>query len=255
MGFARYLDKKEIPTCPIMGVDIAPIDMEWLLNYTQKNINFLSGDYMCVSNVHTTVMAYENHNYKSIQNNGIMAIPDGGPLATLGRKLGFSQMKRTTGPSYFEAVLKVSREKEYRHFFYGSTEETLRKLKVVLEERYPGIQICGMISPPFRTITTEEDIEYLRIINEADVDFIWVGLGAPKQEIWMAEHQGKVKGFMVGVGAGFDYMAGNIKRAPKWMQDHNLERFYRLCQEPRRLFGRYLITNSKFICSWFINTR
>lgn len=247
MGFQRYLDKKEIPVCPILGVEIAAINMDWLLNYTKKNIKKLSGDYMCVSNVHTTVMAYENPEYKAIQNNAIMAIPDGGPLASVGRKRGYSKIHRTTGPSYLEKVLSISCENEYRHFFYGSTEETLDKLKNALEERYSGIQICGMISPPFCKCTSEEDCEQVQQINESNADFIWVGLGAPKQEIWMAEHQGKVKGFMVGVGAGFDYLAGNIKRAPKWMQDHNLEWLYRLVQDPKRLFKRYLITNSKFI--------
>ena len=247
MGFERLLDKREIPICPIMGVNVAAINMQWLIHYTQKNIKKLSGDYMCVSNVHTTVMAYEDAYYKSVQNNGIMAIPDGGPLASVGRKHGYKNMHRTTGPSYLENVLKLSQKKGYRHFFYGSSEKTLSRLKAVIEDKYPGAIICGMISPPFRELTMEEDQEFTQRINDANADFIWIGLGAPKQEIWMAEHQGKVKGFMVGVGAGFDYLAGNIKRAPKWMQEHNLEWLFRLVQEPKRLFKRYLVTNTKFI--------
>ena len=104
-----------------------------------------------------------------------------------------------------------------------------------------------MYSPPFRPLTKEEDDEVIQMINEADCDFVWIGLGAPKQEIWMAEHKNRIKGLMIGVGAGFDYFAGNIKRAPMWMQKSNLEWLYRLIQEPKRLFKKYLVTNPKFI--------
>ena len=123
----------------------------------------------------------------------------------------------------------------------------MNKLKVRLEEMYLGINIVGMYSPPFRPLTSEENEEVSQSISDAHPDFVWVGLGAPKQERWMAEHQGKVKGFMVGVGAGFDYFAGNIKRAPMWMQRCNLEWLYRLMQDPKRLFSRYLKTNISFI--------
>lgn len=245
--FCRKIDKSQIPTCNIMGVNIAAINMEWLLEFTDKNIRDLSGDYMCVSNVHTTVTSYEEADYRAVQNGGIMAIPDGGPLSSVGRKRGYEKMERTTGPSYMGEILKISAEKGYRHYFYGSTEETLEKLYKALTENYPGIQIAGMYSPPFRPTTQEEDAAVVKRINETKPDFVWVGLGAPKQEKWMAAHQGVIEGFMVGVGAGFDYFAGNIERAPEWMQKWNLEWVYRLMQDPKRLFKRYLVTNTKFI--------
>ena len=150
-----------------------------------------------------------------------MAIPDGGPLSSVGRKRGYSDMDRTTGPSLMGEIFKISAEKGYRHYFYGSTEETLKLLKEKLQANYPGIQIAGMYSPPFRPLTEEEK--------------------------WMAEHQGKIDGLMLGVGAGFDYYAENIKRAPMWMQKSNLEWLYRLMQDPKRLFKRYFHTNTKFI--------
>lgn len=245
--FYRKIDKDQIPTCNIMGVNIAAVNMEWLLDFTEKNIKELSGDYLCVSNVHTTVTSYDDPDYCAVQNGGIMAIPDGGPLSTVGRKRGFQNMERTTGPSYMGEILKLSAEKGYRHYFYGSTEETLEKLYQKLTASYPSIQIAGMYSPPFRPTTPEEDAAVVKRINETKPDFVWVGLGAPKQEKWMAAHQGVVEGFMVGVGAGFDYFAGNIERAPEWMQKCNLEWFYRLMQDPKRLFKRYLVTNTKFI--------
>lgn len=251
-NYIHKADKSQIPACNIMGVDIAAIDMDGLLKFTEQNIEALSGDYLCVANVHTTVTAYENEEYRKVQNGGIMAIPDGGPLSTVGRKRGYKNMSRTTGPSYMGEILKVSVEKGYSHYFYGSTEETLDKLYKMLEESYPGLKIAGMYSPPFRPLTKEEDEAIVKRINKVSPDFLWVGLGAPKQEMWMAQHQGRVKGFMVGVGAGFDYFAGNIERAPEWMQKNNLEWMYRLIQEPRRLFDRYWHTNTKFIWNAYL---
>lgn len=244
---AHKVNKSQIPVCPIMGVNIAAIDMQWLLEFTKRNINMLSGDYMCVSNVHTTVTAFEDEKYRSVQNGGIMAIPDGGPLSSVGRKRGFVNMKRTTGPSYMGEIFKISNQYGWKHFFYGSTQETLDKLRCELKKVYPQIDIVGMYSPPFRKNAQLESEEILQMINDSDADFIWIGLGAPKQENWMAIHQDRIKGFMVGVGAGFDYFAGNIDRAPEWMQKNNLEWVYRLMQDPQRLFSRYFHTNTKFI--------
>lgn len=246
-AFISKVDRSLIPTCRIMGVSLAAIDMSWLIDFTKKYIKELSGDYVCVANVHTTVMSYEDPAYCAVQNGGIMAIPDGGPLSSVGRKRGFSKMQRTTGPDYLKEILKISAKEGYRHYFYGSTEETLEKLRTVLKKEYPGVQIAGMCSPPFRALSKEEDEKVIEMINEAHADFVWVGLGAPKQERWMAEHQGKIQGLMVGVGAAFDYEAGNIKRAPMRMQKANLEWLYRLLQEPKRLFKRYFYTNTRFI--------
>lgn len=245
--FVHNVDKSIIPTCNILGVNIAAIDMKWLLDFLEKNIEGLSGDYITVANVHTTVTAFEDAEYKNIQNGGIMAIPDGGPLSSVGQKRGFKNMERTTGPSLMGEIFKTSVTKGYRHYFYGSTEKTLEKLYAVLTDAYPGIQITGMYSPPFRPMTEDEDKALVDRLNEIKPDFIWVGLGAPKQERWMAAHQGRVEGLMIGVGAGFDYYAGNIERAPEWMQKTNLEWFYRLIQDPGRLFRRYWHTNTKFI--------
>lgn len=254
-SYKRTVDKSAIPICNIMGVDIAAIDMEWLVDYLNRNVKNLSGDYICVSNVHTTVTAYENQEYCKVQNGGILAIPDGGPLSSVGQKRGFKNMKRTTGPSLMGEIFKISAAEGYRHYFYGSTDETLKKLYSVLTESYPGIQIAGMYSPPFRPMTENEDKEIVARINETKPDFVWVGLGAPKQEKWMAAHQGRVSGLMIGVGAGFDYHAGNIERAPEWMQKSNLEWVYRLLQDPKRLFGRYWHTNTKFIWNAMIRGR
>lgn len=245
--YRRTVDKSRIPTCSIMGVRIAAVNMEWLLNYLEENLELLKGDYICVSNVHTTVLSYEDALYCRIQNDGLMALPDGGPLRTEGKRRGYTEMDRITGPDLMGRIFAISPEKGYRHFFYGSTEETLGILCQRLKEKYPGIRIVGSYSPPFRKLEPEEDVEVIRRINEAEPDFVWVGLGAPKQEIFMAAHQGRIQGLMIGVGAGFAYHAGQLRRAPLWMQRNNLEWFYRLLQEPGRLLGRYGRTNTKFI--------
>lgn len=245
--YQRKVDKSLIPTCNILGVNIAAINMAWLLKYLEENLLNIKGDYICVSNVHTTVTSFENPSYCAVQNGGLIAIPDGGPLSTVGRKRGYKNMERTTGPSLMGEVFKLSKEKGYRHYFYGSKEDTLKLLCQKLTENYPGIQIVGMYSPPFRPLTVEEDSVVIENINKTKPDFVWVGLGAPKQEKWMATHQSKIDGLMLGVGAGFDYYAENIKRAPKWMRKSNLEWVYRLMQDPKRLFKRYWSTNTKFI--------
>lgn len=248
--YNRKVDKSKIPVCNILGVNIASVNVDWVVKYLKKNVEILSGDYVCVSNVHTTVTSYEDSEYRNIQNGGIMALPDGGPLSSIGRKRGYHSMARITGPSLMGEIFNISAKNGYRHYFYGSTEETLEKLRGNLQEKYPEMQIVGMYSPPFRTITLEEDKAIIKNINDTNPDFIWIGLGAPKQEKWMSMHQGKVKGLMFGVGAGFDYYAGNIRRAPLWMQKINMEWFYRLMQDPKRLFVRYLKTNTKFL--WLI---
>ncbi len=240
------MSNQTIPTCPILGVNIAAIDMPQALAYIRENKDTLQGNYICVSNVHTTVMSYEDAEYKKIQNSAALALPDGKPLSVVCRKRGFSGADRVTGPDLMREIFECSEQYGYRHYFYGSTPETLKLLKEKVEERY-HLTIVGLESPPFRKLTEEEDKAVVERINEARADFVWVGLGAPKQERWMYEHKGRVDSLMIGVGAGFDYFAGNIKRAPIWMQKCSLEWLYRLMQDPKRLFKRYLVTNTKFL--------
>ena len=238
--------KDKIPLCSILGVKIAAVNMEWVISFLEEHISELKGEYICVSNVHTTVTSYRNADYCAVQNDGIMALPDGGPLSYVGRKRGY-KIERVAGPDLMSEIFEHSRENNFRHFFYGSMPETMEKMKEKLEQRYPGIQIVGEYCPPFCDLSTEDDEKIVKIINQTRPDFVSVGLGAPKQERWMAKHKGKVQGLMIGVGAGFDYFAGNIKRAPIWMQKACLEWLYRLLQEPKRLFLRYFQTNFLFI--------
>ncbi|MBM6898703.1 WecB/TagA/CpsF family glycosyltransferase [Gemmiger formicilis] len=236
-----------MPVCEIMGVRIAVTDMETTVRRIEEHLDDWRGEYICVANVHTTVTAHDDPSYRAVQNGAVMALPDGGPLSQYSRRKGFAQAARVTGPDLMKEMLRESAQKHYRHYFYGSTQETLDILREKITRNYPGAVIAGMVSPPFRPLTEEEDAAAVAAINEARPDFVWVGLGAPKQERWMAAHQGRVHALMLGVGAAFDYEAGNIRRAPCWMQRCNLEWLYRLLQDPKRLFKRYFVTNTKFL--------
>lgn len=239
-------------TCNILGVDIAVTNMRSVIGYLTKNLERLRGEYVCVSNVHTTVLAYNDETYRKIQNDAAIAIPDGKPLSLICRLRGFKDAQRVAGPDLMPEILKLSEEKGYRHYFYGSTEETLQSLEANLRKRYPRLKIVGTYSPPFRKMTAEEDARIIEEISKTEPDFLWVGLGAPKQERWMYEHKGEINAVMLGVGAAFDFHAGTAKRAPKWVQEFYLEWLYRLIQDPRRLLKRYVRSNIQFI--WLILT-
>lgn len=233
--------------CKILGTDINVTDMEQTVQYLSNNLDELRGKYICVSNVHTTVMAYRDEDYRQVQNQAAMALPDGKPLSIVSKRRGYKEAKRVPGPDLMPEIFRISKEKGYRHYFYGSTEETLEKLRIKLKEKYPYLKIAGVYAPPFRPLSKEEDDQMIHRINEAKPDFIWVGLGAPKQEIWMNAHMDQVSGIMIGVGAAFDFSAGTVKRAPKWMQELCLEWLYRILQDPVRLIPRYFGTNLSFL--------
>lgn len=243
--------KGELTYCSILKTNINVTDMDKTIAYITDNLEELRGDYICVSNVHTTVMAFRDESYRKVQNSGAMALPDGQPLSIVSRRRGYSEAQRVPGPDLMPAILHLSEEKGYRHYFCGSTPETLEKLRKVLLDRFPKLQIVGMYAPPFRPLTEEEDQEAVRQINESGADFVWVALGAPKQEKWMYEHRGRVNGLMIGVGAAFDFIAGTVRRAPMWMQKLCLEWVYRICQDPKRMFPRYVSTNFAFL--WHVH--
>ena len=234
------MSKEQLQYCTILKTRINVTDMEQTISYITDRLEDLKGNYICVSNVHTTVMAFRDKAYRRVQNSAAMALPDGQPLSIVSRLRGYPQAQRVPGPDLMPAILKLSQEKGYTHYFYGSTEQTLKKLEKVLHTNYPGLRIAGMYAPPFRKLTPQEDEADVRRINESGADFVWVALGAPKQEQWMYAHRGRVKGLMIGVGAAFDFIAGTVKRAPGWMQSLCMEWIFRIMQDPGRMLPRYL---------------
>lgn len=210
--------------------------------------NTVTKGYVTVNNVHTVIEGFWDPSYRSIINKGYLSIPDGMPLEVVGKLKGNRSISRLFGPSVMERFIDWGRKDNVSHFFLGSSEATLLKLKKAIEDKYPGAKIVGMISPPYKPVEKWDNRNFIDSINAAKPDFIWIGLGAPKQERWMYDHFSKMeKGVLFGIGAGFDYLAGNTRHAPEWMKKSSLEWLYRLIQEPGRLWKRYFRTIPQFI--------
>lgn len=222
---------------------------EELYNYILPDVSSLiENSYVTVNNVHTMVEGYRDYSYQQIINNGYLSIPDGKPLEIVGKLKGNRKISRLFGPTVMEKFIDWGRKNDISHFFLGSSETTLKKLKEIIDLKYPGAKVAGMIAPPFKPLNEWDNEAFIQEINKNRPDFIWIGLGAPKQERWMHEHCKKLNhGIMFGIGAGFDYLAGNTRHAPGWMKSTSLEWLFRLIQEPRRLWKRYLKTIPLFM--------
>lgn len=218
-----------------------------LYDYILGQLDDTKAKYITVNNVHTMVEGFRKKDYQEIINNSYLSIPDGKPLSIIGRLRGRKNILRLFGPSVMENFIDWGRKDNVSHFFFGGSEKNLEKLRVEIETKYPGVKIAGMVSPPFKPVTEWDNSGFIKVINEAKPDFIWVGLGAPKQERWMYSHYKEINGLLFGIGAGFDYLAGNTKHAPSWMKNFSMEWLYRLIQEPKRLWKRYFTTIPPFI--------
>ncbi len=236
-----------------MGTNISIVD-SYRKAYKELLGNLKNSDkpfYVTVNNVHTVVTSVREPEFKKIINNSFMALPDGKPLSVVAKLKGVKNINRIFGPTFFEKVLEWSAQDGIQHFLFGGTEETQKKILGKIQSYFPQCKIAGSIVPPFRRFTEEENRTFIEEINKSNADVVWVALGAPKQERWIYENYGKLNhGVMIGIGAAFDYFAGDIKHAPVWMKNFSLEWLYRLYQEPKRLWKRYLSTNSLFL--WYI---
>ena len=203
--------------------------------------------YVCVANVHSCIETYQDDGFAQVVNQADIVTPDGMPLVKALAWLYGIKQDKVSGPDLMPALLLESEKQGLTVYFYGSTDEVLERLKDFCSENYPKLLIAGMHSPPFRVLTEAETQTEIQQINASGANLVLVALGCPKQERWMANMKGKINAVMVGVGGAFPMLVGVQKRAPLWMQKNSLEWFYRLAQEPRRLFKRYFITNSLFI--------
>lgn len=203
--------------------------------------------YVCICNVHSVVTASRDASFAQVLAGADLATPDGAPVAWMLRRLGAAGQVRVAGPDLMLEVCALAAASGEAVYLFGSTPGTLAALTQRLHERWPALRIAGSHSPPFRALSVAEDEAIVQAINTSGAGIVWVSLGCPKQERWMAEHRGRVQAVMVGVGAAFDFHAGTVARAPRWMRDHGLEWLHRLLSEPRRLAGRYLVTNTLFI--------
>lgn len=236
----------------ILGVAIDALSWDDVINRILFLAAIHKSCYICICNVHSVITATRDSEFRRIINEADMATPDGAPIAWALRKLGFPSQQRINGPDLMWKYLFVAQELGHTVFFYGSTPEVLKKLHINIYKNFPKLQIAGLHSPPFRILSKEETDMEIEMINRSGANIVFIGLGCPKQEKWMAAHCGYVNAVMVGVGAAFDYHSGALKRAPLWWQHNGMEWLYRLFLEPRRLFVRYLVTNTLFIIkfSW-----
>lgn len=231
----------------VIGVPISVVTMETALSFVKDNFEEIRGQYICASNVHTTVMAHDDKKYLEVQSNSIMSLPDGKPLSVVGRKKARDRMEKVTGTHFMLNTFMNKEFKKYKHYFYGSTEDNLKILIDNVKKQYTTIKISGYEPSVFRELTDKEIDELAERINDSKADFLWVGIGAPRQENLMCKLKGKVNCIMIGVGGAFNILSGKVNDAPMWMQNAGLEWFYRFIKEPRRLFKRYFITNTKFV--------
>jgi len=205
------------------------------------------GGYVCFTNAHVAVMAREDPGLRDVINGSFLSLPDGKPVYLSGKIRGITELEHIPGPDFFRKLLASEKSPKLRHYLYGGKTEVLERLVDSLKSRFPQADIVGYESPPFRALTEAESTTVNERIRSVKPDVVWVGLGAPKQELWMASHWRALRpALLLGVGAAFDFHAGSINRAPVWMQNAGLEWVYRLGQEPKRLWKRYLYTNIMF---------
>jgi N-acetylglucosaminyldiphosphoundecaprenol N-acetyl-beta-D-mannosaminyltransferase len=224
----------------ILGVNVSAINQDDAVAAIKRWIREDSRQYVCVTGAHGVMECRRNEHLRRIHNESGMVTPDGMPLVWMSRLLGWKRVKRVYGPDLMLKVTEISASNGYRQFYYGGAEGIADKLTEALVRAYPGLQVVGTYSPPYRELTPAEDGEVINAINAAHPHILWVGLSTPKQEFWMANHLGKLDvPVMIGVGAAFDFLAGSKRQAPGWMQRHGLEWFFRLVTEPRRLWRRY----------------
>jgi N-acetylglucosaminyldiphosphoundecaprenol N-acetyl-beta-D-mannosaminyltransferase len=203
--------------------------------------------YVCICNAHSVVTAGRDAAFGAALEHADMATPDGAPVAWMMRRLGFQSQQRINGPDLMWRYCSQAAQRDECIYLYGGTTETLTALQTKLANVFPALAVAGAYSPPFRQLTQAEEAAIVERINASGAGTVWVSLGCPKQELWMATQRGRINAVMVGVGAAFDYHAGTQRRAPLWMQNYGLEWLFRLLSEPRRLWRRYLVTNSLFI--------
>ena len=237
----------------VLGVGISAINLSIARQLFTEAVRQNRKGYVCVTGVHGVMESQKDSELRRIHNEAFLCTPDGMPMVWVGKLRGHKEMSRVYGPDLMLDVFDISQQQGLKHFFYGGANGVAEKLKTKFHKRFPSATIVGTYEPPFRPLTAAEEIELQTRVRETKPDVFWVGLSTPKQEKFMAEFLPKLDvTLMVGVGAAFDFHAGTVKQAPRWVQRSGFEWLYRLCREPRRLWKRYLTNNPKFLWNIFL---
>lgn len=242
------MSKANEPRVNILGVGVSAISLSDAVKKTDELLQGEGSGYICVTGVHGIMEAQADNEFRRILNKSFLTTPDGMPTVWMGKIHGFKSMTRVYGPDFMSAFCRHSVERGYRHFLYGGKPGVAEELRAELVRKFPGIQIVGTYTPPFRPLNSVEEEQLVRLLDDSRADVLWCGLSTPKQERFMAAYQDRLPvRLMVGVGAAFDLLSGNLKEAPDWMKKSGLQWFYRLIVEPRRLWRRYLTNNPRFV--------
>jgi N-acetylglucosaminyldiphosphoundecaprenol N-acetyl-beta-D-mannosaminyltransferase len=232
----------------VLGVGLSAINLDLAVAEVARALERKTKGYVCVTGVHGVSEAQKDPAFRTILNRAYLNTPDGMPMVWMGRLQGFREMKRVYGPDLMLRVCDFTRERGFTHFLYGGAPGVAEELKARLEQRFLGLRIVGTYTPPFRPLTSQEEEELTRRVSALKPDIFWVGLSTPKQEQFMARYAANLEATLFfGVGAAFDFHAGRVRQAPRWMQRSGLEWLFRLGCEPRRLWRRYLKNNPLFL--------
>jgi len=240
------LDASAEDSCSILGMRVDETDNDRAIARIMRWTAERSSRYVCISTVHMVMESYDDADFRAIVNGADLVAADGMPLIWLARHLGRNQ-GRVFAPTFTPDLCRVAAERGIRVGFFGSSDAVLTDLVANLRRDYPTLQIPYVYSPPFRPLSDAEDEAIVEAITEAGVQILFVGLGCPKQERWMAAHRGRIAATMLGVGWAFDVVAGHSKMAPEWIQRAGMEWFYRLLLTPKRLWRRHLKNNPRFL--------
>jgi N-acetylglucosaminyldiphosphoundecaprenol N-acetyl-beta-D-mannosaminyltransferase len=232
----------------VLGVGVSAVDIEAAIRACYRLIASNGRGYVSVTGVHGIMEAQVDPAFRAILNRSFLCVPDGVPTVWVGRLQGQRHIRRVYGPDFMLEFCRQSVARKHRHFLYGGKEGVAQELASELCRRFPGLQVVGTYTPPFRPLTDEEERELATQIESSKPDVIWVGLSTPKQERFMAQYLGRLETkLMIGVGAAFDLHTGRMTDAPNWIKAAGLQWLHRLLQEPRRLWKRYLLNNPKFL--------
>lgn len=235
------------PRVNVLGVGISVLNLESAVTELAGALGEGRRGYVCVTGVHGVMESQTDPELRRLHNASLLTTPDGMPMVWAGRLAGHQKMSRVYGPELMEHVFAWSQRSGATHFFYGGNPGVVQELQARLEQRFPGLRIVGSYTPPFRPLTVEEETSLAAQVSAAKPDFFWVGLSTPKQERFMASYLPRLDTrIMVGVGAAFDFHAGRVAQAPRWIQRSGFEWLYRTCREPKRLWKRYARNNPRF---------
>ncbi len=232
----------------VLGVGVHALNLPLAIEVLRQAIATRTKGYVCVTGVHGVSEAQSDSEFRAILNRALLNTPDGMPMVWLGRWSGAREMDRVYGPDLLVEVCQASESAGWRHFFYGGAPGTAPDLAAHLQARFPKLIVAGTFTPPFRPLTTDEMKELQAIVAAARPDIMWIGLSTPKQERFMSATLASLEvPVMIGIGAAFDLVSGKVRQSPRWIQRSGFEWLYRLVQEPKRLWKRYLKNNPLFV--------